>query len=527
MKKVIVFILLISSCSFLAFSQEVEDLNKPKLVVGIVVDQMRYDYLEKFSPYFSGNGFKKLQKEGFSYTNMNYNYKPSYTGPGHASIFTGATPSIHGIVGNNWYSRTEGNSVYCVKVPTDSGFVLSPDRLLSESVGDVVKSTFNGQVYAVALKDRGAILPAGHAADGAYWFNSKTGEWESSSFYPNQFPSFLKQFNSQNFKSEAIAENWVLNEELVGKEIKWLENSQTVQLQNFEYDLSSMFNDRNWDLLKSIPYGNQMTADFAKNLIKAENLGIDSTLDFLSVSFSATDYVGHIYGVESSEIADTYVKLDSTLASFIDFLDHQIGKSNYVLFLSSDHGADLSRKFLAGNNVASGRLKLDEMEHHLDAYLDSNFSEEDWIISLQNLNFYFNHDVKKKYSSKIDTVIDAATFYLLNDEGVASVINPLRSESGSSDKESMVLNGFLKQRSGDLILVESKHWTSYSEEGSTHGSAYSYDTHVPFILYGAGVSSGNSNKQYKIVDIAPTICNTIGVKAPSGSVGKVITEHKK
>lgn len=527
MKKLLVCSLIVIASSPPLFSQEDDVAEKPKLVIGIVVDQMRYDYLEKFGPYFSEYGFKKLQREGFSYNNMNYNYKPTYTGPGHASIFTGASPSIHGIVGNNWYSRAEGESVYCVKVSTDSGYVLSPNRLLSESLGDVIKSSSMGKVYGVALKDRGAILPVGHAGDGAYWFSSEKGEWESSAFYPMQSPQFLEQFNTRNFKSEALAKNWTLDDELIGKEINWVENGNSVQLQKFDHDLSLSFNERKWSLLKAIPFGNQMSADFAKHIIKDEKLGVDSTLDFLSLSFSATDYVGHTYGVESAEVVATYVELDKTIANFIDFLDQEVGKSNYLLFLSSDHGADFSREFLVNQNIKNGRLNIGELKHGLDAVLDSSFGDEEWIVSLQNLNVYLSQDLKQKYSNELEAILDVAASYLSNVEGIKQVINPLKLEKGKNKIETMVSNGFLEQRSGDLILVEKEHWTSYSDKGSTHGSPYSYDAHVPFILYGTGVSTGNSDKHYNIVDIAPTICTLLGIPFPNGSIGNIITEHRK
>lgn len=527
MKKLLFFSYFISSLAGLGFSQEHNKATTPKLVIGIVVDQMRYDYLENFGPYFSENGFKKLQKKGFCYSNLNYNYKPTYTGPGHASIFTGTTPSSHGIVGNNWYSHEEGKSVYCVKVPIDSGFTLSPNRMLSEGIADVIKSTNGAKAYGVALKDRGAILPAGYSADGAYWFSSESGKWESSSFYNQQSPKYLNQFNKRDFKSEALAKNWTLHNALIGEEINWLENSEPVKLQNFEHNLDSSFIEHKWNLIKAIPYGNQLTVDFAMDLIKEEELGLDSILDFLSVSFSATDYVGHIYGVESPETVDTYLQLDKSLAKFIEFLDQQVGEDNYVLFLSSDHGADFSREYLIKHEVLSGRLNVTEMKHGLDSALDYNFGEEDWIVSMQNLNVYFKKDLKLKYKSKLEAIFDVSVSYLSSFDGIDAIIITSDSIQGNKVNNDVLMNGYLKERSGDLILQEAKHWTSYSDQGSTHGSLYDYDTHVPFLIYGAGVSNGTSAKSYSIVDIAPSICNLIGIEAPSSSNGIIITEHKK
>ena len=294
---------------------------------------------------------------------------------------------------------------------------MSPDRLLSETIGEVIKSTSGGKVFGVALKDRGAILPAGRAADGAYWFSSKTGKWESSTYYSSHSPPFLKEFNSQNFIAEALAENWTLEGDLVDKKVSWLDSAKPVQLKYFEYDINQRFNNEGWNLLKAIPYGNQMTADFAMELIKKEKLGTGNTLDFLSLSFSATDYVGHNYGVESAELVSTYIELDKTIAEMIDFLDQEVGKDNYLLFLSSDHGADLSRAFLTDHDIKSGRLNIEKLKQELEAELDSNFGEQNWIITIQNLNVYFNKDLKKEYASKIETILDFAASYLQNIDG--------------------------------------------------------------------------------------------------------------
>lgn len=524
MKSLLVFTVLIGNFLFGAFSQ---NNQKVKLVVGVVVDQMRYDYVENFSPFYSDNGFNRLINEGYSFSAMKYNYKPTYTGPGHASIYTGATPSIHGIVGNNWYSRNEKQAVYCVKLSTDSGEVLSPQRMLSESIADVIKSSSTAKVYGVALKDRGAILPAGHHADGAYWLNSKTGQWESSSYYPNQFPVFLETVNKIDFKAEALKQNWTLAPKLIGKKVDWFKDGDSLKLQHFNHDLKAEFKEHSWGLLKSIPYGNELTAEFAMRLIESEGLGLDEQLDFLSLSFSATDYVGHTYGVESSELVDTYVQLDQTLGTFIDFLDEQVGENNYLLFLSSDHGAGFSREFLMDRKQACGQLNLKNIKNELDSVLDKNFGEQEWIVSMHNLNVYMNDDLDI-LSSVVDynTVLKVASNYLLSVEGIDQVITPTNYKAigDISQLIQMSLNGYLKTRSGDLILLESPNWTTYSDDGSTHGSPYDYDTHVPFFLYGNSIENGQSARAVNIIDIAPTVCHLLGIRQPKESSGAVITE---
>ncbi len=347
---------LLFNCSFLSAQKK----TQTKLLIGIVVDQMRYDYLEKFAPYFSEDGFNKLTSQGFNFSNVNFNYKPTYTGPGHATIYTGVYPKIHGIVGNNWYSRVEKSSVYCAKVKNDSIDLFAPLRLKSKTLGDLIKQNSLAKVYGISLKDRGAILPVGQEADGAYWFNSKLGVWESSNFYKNQSPTWLANFNGHNFKKDYLSENWYSDSTLNQLSFNWLdeEDGVTDNSDNFNYNLSNIFEKKGWDILKSSPQGNQMTLDLALDLIANEGLGDDSILDLLSISFSATDYVGHKFGVESKEVFDTYLKLDQTIADLIDYLDQELGQENYLLFLTSDHGAGLSRKFLRSNNIESGYLNV-------------------------------------------------------------------------------------------------------------------------------------------------------------------------
>ena len=347
--KLCLLIIVLSSLKLLAQEQP------PKLVVAIVVDQMRYDYLDRFWNDFGDDGFKKLINEGFSCKNINYNYKPTYTGPGHASIFSGTTPSVHGIIGNNWYSREKGEVVYCASSKDEKGELFySPERMLAETLADKIRQhTGNkGKSFGVSLKDRGAILAAGHMANGAYWFNGKSGQWESSSYYKVSTPKWLKEFNDEDVLNSYLKHNWELsltksdyNESALDEnkfEIPFTKNGKV----SFPYRLPDLFEDKGWEILKRVPAGNQMTVDLATSIIKKEGLGKDTYMDFLSLSLSATDYIGHQFGVQSVEVQDAYLKLDKTLANFISYLNSNVGKENYVLFLSSDHGASMPRAYL-------------------------------------------------------------------------------------------------------------------------------------------------------------------------------------
>ncbi|RZK34719.1 MAG: alkaline phosphatase family protein, partial [Pedobacter sp.] len=326
--------------------------QRPKLVVGIVVDQMKMEYLYRFSDDFSPNGFKRLMDNGYTFQNMHYNYMPTYTAPGHASIYTGTTPATHGIVGNEWFSRTLGKDVYCtddasVKTVGDGTAeegAMSPKNLQATTITDEVRmaTNFSGKVIGMSLKDRGAILPAGHFANWAFWY-SKTGAFISSSFYGDKLPDWVSQFNNEKHYLPYINKGWDLykpastyNESLPDNnpyEGKLYGSTAPV----FPYDLKKMYEKNDAGVLRSTPYGNDLLAEFAMKAIEKEELGKDNITDFLTVSFSSTDYVGHLLGPRSMELQDTYLRLDQTIADFLNYLDKTVGKDNYLLFLTADH----------------------------------------------------------------------------------------------------------------------------------------------------------------------------------------------
>lgn len=526
--------LLLGLCTVLVVNAQ--QTNKPKLIIGIVVDQMRYDYLEKFSPKFGKDGFNKLMREGFSLQNLHYNYKPTYTGPGHASIFTGTTPSIHGIVGNNWYSKAEGRSVYCAKEYfADGTEEVNPKRMKSESFADGMKQFFNFQSksFGVSLKDRGAVLPAGHLADGAYWFDSKSGKWISSAYYKERNPDWLATFNRQDFAKKYLSENWELSLKQGDYALSFPDdNDYESHYDNdkkpvFPYNLMELYKKRGDRLFKEIPQGNRMTADLAKHIIQSENLGKDEVPDFLSISFSATDYVGHRFGVQSMEVFDTYVKLDKTLADLISFLEREIGKESFLLFLTSDHGAGMPLSYLKANKLPHGRVNKAAIRKELDQSLDSVFGPQQWITSLINLNIYFNDSLKNAMGEKFEKVEAFTINWLANrPEFVAayssSSIMKLKNKLGQ-----MVANGVLEKESGDIIAIESPNWSDYSLTGSTHGSPYQYDTHVPALFYGFNVKKGESNRNYSITSIVTTVAKLSGIPFQNTSEKQVVIELLK
>ena len=508
--------------------------EQPKLLVGIVVDQMRNDYIAKFWKDYSEDGFKKLVNSGFYTKNVNYSYKPTYTGPGHASIFTGTTPSTHGIVANNWYSRTEGKMVYCAEALNMKGdYWYSPQRMLSRTIADEIKLFTNQQAksYGVSLKDRGAILPAGHLADAAFWFDAKKGGWISSDYYSYNNNKWIDNLNAVDIYQEYLAKGWELSlakenyQENIADdnkyEIPYIKGGKT----SFPYNFKEAFQKSGANLIKATPQGNQLVIDFAKQLIKEEEIGKDDILDFLSMSFSATDYIGHQFGVNSREVHDTYIKLDLQIASFLNYLDQEIGEGNYLLFLTSDHGAGEVRDYLIDMKKDGGYIDSKSIKKDIEAALDEEFGEAEYIKKTINLNIYLDSTITSN-SKKTKKVIAYAKEALKKYPGVLKVYAKNDLGLANNDLDNKVANGYMQSESGDLILLEKPNWNTNSKQGSTHGSPYSYDTHVPLLFYGWKIKAGEVSKAYSVVDIAPTISTLLSISKPDGSGTRIIKEVK-
>ena len=332
----------------------IAQVQQPKLVVGIVVDQMRFDYINRYWNDYGDDGFKRLISEGYNCINTHFNYIPTYTGPGHASIYTGATPSTHGIISNYWYDRELEEYGYCVS-DTDMNTVgadnesgkMSPAKMLTTTLGDELRlfSMNRSKVISIGLKDRSAVLPGGHMANFAFWLDSETGDFVSSSYYGLRLPKWAQKFNKKDLCEAYLSEKWELllpskaYDESLNDNSAYEEPFAGQKLPKFPHDLPELLKENGKGLIKATPYGNTLTKDMAIAAIEGEGLGEDIHTDLLAVSFSSPDYVGHQFGTDSKEIQDTYLRLDRDLASFLSYLDDQIGKDNVLVFLTADHGA--------------------------------------------------------------------------------------------------------------------------------------------------------------------------------------------
>ena len=516
--------------------------ERPKLVVGIVVDQMKMEYLYRFYDDFSENGFKRLVNNGYTFHNMHYNYVPTYTAPGHASIYTGATPNIHGIVGNEWFHRTLGKSIYCTdddsvktigsNAEVDLKNPMSPKNLQATTITDELRlsTNFKGKVIGMSLKDRGAILPAGHFANWAFWY-SKTGDFISSTFYGEKLPDWVTKFNSEKNYLPYISSNWNLlkpiatyNESMVDDnpyEAK-LYGSKTP---TFPYNLPEMLQKNDPGILRSLPFGNDFLADFAMNAIEMEGLGKDQITDFLTVSFSSTDYVGHDLGPRAIELQDTYLRLDATLAKFIDYLDKSVGKNNYLLFLTADHAGAENATFLKDNRYDVSAILPKEIAKSISKFSTDTYGE-DFLLNYSNFNVYLKKEAIKTKGLDFFKVKTAFKEFLLTQNQVkfAFTEEEILASNGSNYFLDFVAKGYDVTQNGDLVLIDKPGFIEYKTTGTSHGTAYSYDTHVPLLFYGWNIKKGESFDRKVITQIAPTLALKLKITLPNGTESNVLSE---
>lgn len=534
----LMFLLFTSAGWAQEFPESKSAADNPKLVVGIVVDQLRYDYIPLYWDKFEDGGFKRLIKQGFSFNNNHFNYFPTYTGPGHASVYTGATPSVNGIVGNAWYDRSIDKSMYVVSdstvssVGTDSDAgKMSPRNLLSTTVTDELKSASpESKVITVSIKDRGAVLPAGHLGDAAYWYDSETGNFVSSSWYISELPEWVQNFNEKGLAKDFANSTWETllpigqyaesNEDDTPYEATFENEDAPV----FPHDLGANRGD-DYGIVSSSPYGNTLIAELAKSAIESEDLGSGEATDFLGVSFSSTDYVGHRFGPHSIELQDTYLRLDRTIADLLDDLDKEIGKGNYVVVLTSDHGAVDVPQELIDKKLPAGYFDSDTAVEELSVYLKTEFGDQEWVEDYINQQVYLDRDLVQKKGLSLKIIQEKAADFLLHFEGVLSTntAHNLQYKNYSSGQQKMYQNGFHYGRSGDVYIQLKSGWLdSNYPTGTSHGSPYNYDTHVPLIFYGWNVPQGQSSRKTAIPQIAPTISNMLNIALPSGSEANIL-----
>jgi predicted AlkP superfamily pyrophosphatase or phosphodiesterase len=503
---------------------------------------MRWDFLYRYySRYDNNGGFKRMLNNGFSCENTIIPYVPTVTACGHASIYTGSVPAINGITGNDWYDYEQLKQVYCTgddQEKTIGGKTadgqMSPRNLLVTTVGDELRlaSNFHSKVIGIALKDRAAILPAGHSANAAYWYEESTGNWISSSYYMSDLPAWVQDLNAKGLVDEYYNRNWntLYPVETYTKSAPDAEPYEYRPFgkaaKGFPYDLKQ-FVGKNYGILHVVPYGNSFTLDMAKAAVQGEQLGAGANTDMLAISLSTPDYIGHTFGPNSVEAEDDFLRLDKDLGAFFDFLDEKVGKGEYVVFLTADHGAAHVPFFLNQHKIPAGNAVDAAYPEALNKILKARFGTDNLLIDVANYQVHLNRSRIKQRGINPDSVNKVVVNFLLEQPGVyrAFALDKLDAVTLNATMKTAVTNGYYPNRSGDIQIIFKPQWIEgFENGGTTHGEWNPYDSHIPLLWYGWGIHPGHLNREVYMTDIAPTVASMLHIQMPSGSVGHVIEE---
>jgi predicted AlkP superfamily pyrophosphatase or phosphodiesterase len=506
----------------------------PKLVVGIVVDQMRYDLLYRYWNLYTAGGFRRLVNEGYNCKNTRFNSFQTVTAVGHAGIYTGSIPALHGIVENNFYDRGLKKDVYVMydeNVSTVGNASaqpgMSPMRLMSTTITDELKlSNHRSKVIGIALKDRSAIIPAGRYGDAAYFFDSKTGRWISSTWYLNQLPDWVETFNTSGKVNEYMKTDWNL---LLPRSAYTMCTSDTNDYERpFAGEKFPVFPHAipqgNYARLGYTPFALTMTNDLAMQAIVQEKLGKRDVTDFLCISFSSTDIIQHSFGQHSLETADAYIRLDRDLEALLKFLDREIGKENVLVFLTSDHGGAMNPQFGTDRQISGGVMMADSLVDDLNQFLSPTLGNEKWISAMTSQQVYLNHDLVSQKKPDEKKLVEEVVKFLLNHPGILCVYSPRYSVNlcPTVIQENM-LNGYYPGRSGDIFYSMKPGWIDWFDGlGTSHGTAFDYDQRVPLLWYGWKIQPGETVSPVLIPDIAPTIATWLNIANPSATTGNPI-----
>lgn len=538
--------ILITLFFLVQFSISFSQTKSNKIVVGIVVDQMCYDYLYRFQGKFGKKGFNKILNNGTNCRNTNYNYVPTYTGPGHASIYTGTTPNNHGIIANEWYDRSKKSAVNCV---TDKRYSSvgttskegdrSPRTLKTYTITDQLKMTYpSAKVISLSIKDRSAILPGGHLSDGSYWFDYSSGNMITSNFYKNELPSWVNEFNGKKNPDNALLQTWNTYYPIdtyieSGKDdspYEVLLSSKKKPI--FPYDLKELNkNASDYSLFTITPFANTFLTDFALSAIDNEKMGEDEQTDFLCLSYSTPDIVGHAFGPYSVEIEDIYIRLDLEIARIIETLEKKFGKNGFTLFLTADHAVVPVPQSLIDQKLPGGYLFLEEKLKVLKNEVQKKF-EYDVVEFEENQNIYLN----RKLIDSLHLPKKAIETYIAGEirkwDGVKAVYvsEELENATYSSNWLQMVSKGYRYDRSGEVIFILEPGYLAKSEDkpsshkGTSHGSSFNYDTHVPLIWYGNSIPKQDVFRSIEIIDVAPTLIHLLNLQRSGAMTGNPIVE---
>ena len=510
-------IIIVLAASLGLFAQSNKPTPKTKLVVAIIVDQFRYDYMTRFDASYQG-GLRKLHDSGAFFTDAHEAHFPTVTAVGHAAFMTGSIPAIDGIVANEWFERETGKTVTSVSDETtklvggNGGTGSSPRRLVATTLGDEIKATgpSDTEVIGISLKDRAAILPAGHAAKAAYWFEHESGQFVSSTYYMPDLPAWVQAFNKSDAAGKYIS-------------TKWIPSDGTASTSPFRL-LPAVLGKPYYEAMIATPYGNDMLEAFAEEALKEEHLGRHSGTDVLTVSFSSNDLLGHQVGPDAPEVRDMCIQTDRVLGRLLRAVEAEAGAGNYVVVFSSDHGVAPKPEELSKRGIPGGRFSSADLYQAIEGALTEKYGPGKWIVGRAELAPYLNHDLLREKHASLAEAEELAAAAVRKLPYIFRVYTgeQLEQQNLAGDPMGLLIQrGYYRGRSADLFIIQKPYWLA-SKEGTSHGTPFSYDTHVPMIILGPGIRPGRYDENVRTADIAPTLAALLGVNTPSGSVGRVL-----
>lgn len=522
-----------------AFSMNAQKPARPKLVVGIVVDQMRWDFLYRYYDRYSQNGFRKLLRDGFNCENTYIPYAPTVTAIGHATTYTGSVPALHGIMGNSWYDKYQKRNVYCVEDKTvhsvgsqSSAGQMSPRNLWANSITDELRlaTNFRSKTISIAIKDRGSVLPGGHTSNGSYWFDNAIGGMITSSFYMNELPQWVQQFNNKKLPDAYMKKAWntlypiktyvqstadsnIYETRMPGEDISFPHRMDTITVNKYE-------------AFKTSPFGNTYTFDMARAAIEGEKLGARGITDFLAVSFSSTDYIGHTFTPNSIETEDTYLRFDADLADFITYLDQRVGKNNYLLFLTADHGVAHNPYFLRDHKIPGGVFDHYAIRRQLTDTLFKRYGVNGIVAQTINYQLFLNDSIIQKAKLDRSEIKRFLINYFIVHPSISHVVD-LADIDGTplpGKLKMMFSNGYNQKLSGDLQFIIKPQWYERWQTGASHVLWNPYDSKIPLLWYGWKIKPGRTGREIYMTDIAATLADLLKIQVPNACIGEVITE---
>jgi len=514
--------------------------DKPKLVIGIVVEEMKYDQLEKLRDKLSENGIKRLINEGTYFKNASYQYMLTQSAPVHATISTGAEPSFHGITADDWYVPLKNELINCTKDLTVNSVggsfetgLHSPVNLLVSTFSDELQMSTNrkSKAFGVGLRESSAIFMAGHAANAAYWFDNTTGTWMSSTYYISSLPAWVNDFNAMKFSDTYLNSVWSPLKP-ASYYVDCLPDSNDFEagfnhMNYFPYDLKKLRAKNDYSLLRETPFGNSLTANFAIRLLQNEQLGKHDVTDYLSICFSATDYIGHRFGPSSVEMGDAILRLDEDIKNLLNYVNDSIGKKNVLIYFTAAHGISEIPTVLEKNRIPSGYFKQNQALQLLRSYLNAVYGEGNWVKGYSEKQIFLNRTLIEDARLSLDDVQKKVARFLVQFTGVEAAYPYSAFEANDFGNGNLkrIINNFSPQRSGDVIVILNPGWVDQATDYVTnHNSPYEYDSHVPLIWYGWSVNRATVTRQVNMTDIAATLSTLCKVPYPNACTGEPMFE---